>query len=182
MVVSILSVRFPEHAEVLRDLFRQYEEFLGISLCFQDFEAELQSLPGKYAPPMGGCWIAWQEDKAVGCVAIRPLFSDGGLNPHADASPAASRLALLGKEAELLMIAEVKRLFVLPEMAGQGIGRKLMQRAINEARIRNYHALYLDTLTRLAPALQLYQSLGFEVIDPYNEGGVEGICYLGLTL
>lgn len=153
--VIIRAACFPQDSEILRDLFRQYETFLGISLCFQGFEEELQSLPGKYAPPPGGCWLAWQEDKAVGCVAIRPLQG---------------------------AIAEVKRLYVLPEYKGEGIGRKLMQHAIAQARLRHYHVLYLDTLTRLEPALQLYRSLGFEPIDPYHEGGVEGICYLGLTL
>jgi GNAT superfamily N-acetyltransferase len=153
--MTILPAKFPQDLEILRGLFRQYEQFLGISLCFQDFEAELNSLPGKYAPPMGGCWIEWHEDKAVGCVAIRLLEG---------------------------VIAEVKRLYVLPEMAGQGIGRKLMQRAISEARIRNYHTLYLDTLTRLQPALQLYQSLGFKPIAPYNEAELEDLCYLKLAL
>lgn len=159
MSVIIRAAKFPEDLEMVRDLYRQYEKFLtaacGFSLCFQGFEEELNSLPGKYAAPMGGCWLAWKDDKAVGCVALRPFEGD---------------------------IAEVKRLYVLPQYKGEGIGRKLMQRVIDEARIRNYHSLYLDTLTRLEPALQLYQSLGFVETQPYHSDEIEGICYLAKAL
>jgi len=151
----ILPARFPEDAGVLRSLFRAYEKFLGFSLCFQGFEEELATLPGKYAPPSGGCWIAWKEQKAAGCVALR-MHAEG--------------------------IGEVKRLYVIDEAKGEGTGRKLMQCVIEEARTRGYRELWLDTVSRLDPALQLYHSLGFRMIDPYNEAPDPEIVYLGLKL
>ncbi len=155
MKTEIHLARFPEDAGLLRDLFQQYENFLGFSLCFQGFEEELASLPGKYAEPAGGCWIARKGDKAIGCVALRPLKKS---------------------------VAEVKRLFVLDEAKGEGIGRKLMEKVIAEARIRDYEELWLDTVSRLEPAIQLYRSLGFKSIDPYNDHAQEDVCYLGLKL
>ena len=155
MSVIISAARFPEDREIVQRLFCEYEKFLDISLCFQGFEEELKSLPGKYAAPMGGCWLAWQDNQAVGCVALRPFEGD---------------------------VAEVKRLFVQPEYTGEGIGKKLMQRVMNEARIRNYHSLYLDTLARLEPALQLYKALGFVETQPYHSDKIEGICYLAKAL
>lgn len=154
-MIQILPAHFPEDVETLRVLFLEYENFLGFSLCFQGFAEEVKTLPGKYALPLGGCWIAWEENEPVGCVALRPLQNS---------------------------IGEVKRLYIRSAGRGQGVGRKLMERVIAEARIRNYHALYLDTLSRLETALQLYHSLGFKTIDRYNDNTQEGVCFLGLSL
>jgi GNAT superfamily N-acetyltransferase len=49
-----------EDMNLIRELFQEYEEFLGFDLCFQDFQQELAALPGAYAPP-------------TGCVGLRGL-------------------------------------------------------------------------------------------------------------
>src|SRR5437868_4869026 len=78
-----------EHIQTVRTLFREYADGLGIDLCFQNFEQELQTLPGAYAPPEGGLFLAMaSEDAAAGCVGLRRI--DRG-------------------------VAEMKRLFVRPE-------------------------------------------------------------------
>ncbi|MGH6946413.1 MAG: hypothetical protein ACREDZ_03720, partial [Kiloniellales bacterium] len=63
--------------ESVRRLFREYAAWLRIDLCFQDFETELKGLPGAYAPPRGGLWLARDprragKDAIAGCVASRP--------------------------------------------------------------------------------------------------------------
>src|SRR5215218_5730970 len=105
--------------EIARALFREYQEALGIDLSFQSFEAELQNLPGEYAPPRGRLLLALSDREPAGCVAMRPLTSDA---------------------------CEMKRLYVRPAYRTAGVGRQLVQRVIAEARSASYLKMYLDTL------------------------------------
>ena len=73
---DIRPTRFPEDADTVRRLFLAYADSLGVSLDFQDFDAELAGLPGDYLPPAGRLLLAWQGEEAVGCVALRPLQGD----------------------------------------------------------------------------------------------------------
>ena len=58
----------PSEMETVRLLFREYQQHLGIDLCFQNFEQELASLPGKYT----GIWLAEADGELAGIVALRP--------------------------------------------------------------------------------------------------------------
>ena len=137
------------------ELFREYADGLGVDLAFQDFEAELAALPGKYAPPEGRLFIAWSGTDPVGCVAVRPL--DGGA-------------------------CEMKRLYVRPSARGQSLGRRLAERVCDEARRAGYSRICLDTLPAMTSAQALYQSLGFVPIEPYVFNPIEGSKFLALDL
>jgi putative acetyltransferase len=139
----------------VRRLFREYEAFLGADLSFQNFENELASLPGKYAPPRGALLIGLAERDVAGCVALREL-SYG--------------------------VCEMKRLFVRPESRGTGLGRLLAQEIIAVARDLGYSLMRLDTLDRLRDAMQLYETLGFRRTDPYYENPLPGAVYWELDL
>jgi putative acetyltransferase len=56
-----------------REMFMEYQQWLGVDLCFQDFENELAGLPGKYAPPGGEIYIARDGDAVAGIIAVRPV-------------------------------------------------------------------------------------------------------------
>jgi GNAT superfamily N-acetyltransferase len=115
----------------VRQLFREYESSLGMSLCFQNFQAELDTLPSDYAPPDGCLLIARYQEEVAGCIALRK-FSVG--------------------------TCEMKRLYVRPQYQGIKIGRALAVAVIDYARGVGYARMRLDTLPRLEKALSLYRS------------------------
>jgi ribosomal protein S18 acetylase RimI-like enzyme len=154
-VIDIRPADLPRDLDVVRTLFREYADRLGVDLAFQDFEAEVASLPGKYAPPAGRLLIAWRDAAAVGCVALRGL----------DARH-----------------CEMKRLYVRPAVRGEQLGRRLAERICAEARTAGYARICLDTLPTMQAAQALYRSLGFQPIDPYVFNPIAGTKFLGLAL
>src|SRR6266446_10042046 len=72
-MIEIRRVSRDEPIARVRELFEEYAQALGVDLSFQDFDREVASLPGQYAPPRGSLLIAEQEGAAAGCVALRPL-------------------------------------------------------------------------------------------------------------
>ena len=141
---------------VVRSLWTEYWASLGLPPDFQNFDAELQDLPGKYSPPGGSLAIATINQRAAGTVALRPL------------SPTS---------------CEVKRLYVRPEFRGCGVGRALMLSIIQQACDIGYSTMHGDTLPTMSNALRMYQELGFQRIDkPYSDQPTPGAIYLELRL
>lgn len=154
--IDIRPAGFPDDTATLRQLFREYADWLAVDLDFQDFEAELAALPGKYAPPTGIALLAERADNlTLGCVAMRPLNDE---------------------------TCEMKRLYLRPEARGTGLGRKLAAHVIEAARQAGYRRMVLDTLDHMEDALRLYDRLGFRPIAPYYHNPIPGAVYLGLDL
>jgi len=144
--------------DAVRELFREYAGSLGFGLEFQDFEAELAGLPGRYARP-GGCLLVAEAAggpvRFGGCVALRDL-TDG--------------------------VCEMKRLFVRPWFRGQRLGRRLAETVIRRARDMGYGRMRLDTIDTMAQANGLYLSLGFVPISPYCRNPIPGARFYELRL
>jgi len=140
---------------VARALFEEYAAWLGVSLCFQGFAAELASLPGLYAPPGGRLLLGWAANDAAGCAAMRPLGES---------------------------VCEMKRLFVQPAFRGQGLGRMLAEEVVAEARAIGYAMMRLDTLPSMSAATRLYESLGFVRIPAYYATPLQETVFMELRL
>lgn len=151
---DIHVARSPDDLTIAKEMFREYQEWLGVDLCFQDFENELATLPGKYAPPMGEIYIARQKNAVAGVVAIRPV-----------GEPGAGR-------------AEMKRLYVREAFRGQGLGRILAELVISFAKDAEYQMMVLDTLPHLETAIMMYKRMGFGETAPYYENPLPGVVYM----
>jgi putative acetyltransferase len=148
-----------EELDALRLLLREYARSLGVDLCFQDFDSELRSLPGPYAPPRGALLTALVDEQLAGCCALRPLDNVD----HANA-------------------CEMKRLYVRPAFRGLGLGRSLAEAILDTARQAGYHCVLLDTLSDMETARALYKDLGFEEVPPYYHNPIAGSHYLKVRL
>lgn len=154
-MIQIREALDPADIATVRSLMQEYQEALGIDLSFQSFATELDTLPGEYASPRGRLLLAWGDDAAAGCVAMRPLTSE---------------------------TCEMKRLYVRPRFRAEGLGRTLAERVIAEARSIGYRQMYLDTLPTMAGAQKLYERLGFKDVPAYRHNPIAGTRFLGLEL
>lgn len=152
---QIQSVRTTADIEAVRLLFLAYQAALGIDLCFQNFDEELATLPGRYAPPTGELLIARDSyGKPIGCVAVRAMNLEGVEE---------------GVQEGIATICEMKRLYVAPEGRGLGLGKALVDATLRLASRAGYVEMRLDTLASMAQAIHLYKEAGFETIPAYYE-------------
>lgn len=154
---TIERARSFQDLESTAQLFAAYADSLGLDLAFQGFDAELKSLPGKYAPPTGEILLARDANgTAVGCVAVRPLSPPD--------------------------CCEMKRLYILPAGRGLGVGKRLVREILDVAASLGYNEIKLDTLPSMSQAISLYESAGFAPTTPYYETPLTGTLFLARKL
>ncbi|HLM61641.1 MAG TPA: GNAT family N-acetyltransferase [Pyrinomonadaceae bacterium] len=152
----IISAQTPDQIEEIRRLFREYERWLGLDLCFQNFEQELADLPGKYVEPTGRLFLICVENKAAGCIALRKIDDE---------------------------VCEMKRLYVREDFRGSNFGKQLIERLIKDAKEIGYKKMRLDTLPEKMPrAVKLYESYGFRQIKPYYDNPYRETLFMELNL
>ncbi len=154
-MLEIKQVTSKERIEQASELFKEYSNYLNIDLEFQNFNEELESLPGDYSLPEGCLLLAFYKNKLAGCVALRK-FDEG--------------------------MCEMKRLYVRSGYRGKGIGKALAKQILNIARKLGYTHMRLDTLPFMKEAITLYLSLGFKEIVSYRYNPYEGAKFYELKL
>ena len=153
---SFVQAEAPTQIAQARELFLEYAQSLGFSLCFQNFDKELADLPGDYAPPDGRLLLAQYEGQLAACVALHKLEAN---------------------------ICEMKRLYLRPQFRGRGWGRILADRIIGEARQIGYKRMRLDTVEPvMKDAVAMYCKLGFREIPAYRPNPIPGTLYMELEL
>jgi putative acetyltransferase len=154
--LTFAQAESPQQIARARELFLEYAQSLGFSLCFQNFDEELAALPGDYAPPEGRLLLAESEGQLAGCVALHKLDRD---------------------------VCEMKRLYLRPQFRGQGLGRALAGRIIADARQIGYQRMRLDTVEPvMKDAVAMYRKLAFKEITPYRPNPIGGALYMELKL
>jgi putative acetyltransferase len=148
-----------EDFSLTRLIFAEYAQQLGVDLQFQNFEGELEDLPGEYCAPRGALFLAWVDGNLAGCCAMRQI-------DNVDYSNA----------------AEMKRLYVRKAYRRSGLGKYLAETVLDAARAAGYHCVLLDTLDDMESARALYVDIGFTEIPPYYHNPVPGAHYLKVDL
>lgn len=147
-MTRIIPVKTQKELDAIRELFISYGLWRNHDAALGDFQKELDGLPGKYAPPQGALFLAEEDGQAAGMIAYQKI-EEG--------------------------ICEMKRMYVLDEFRKKGIGKKLVEALITEAKNKGYERMRLDTHPRMKAAHHLYAQMGFYEIERYNQNPTPGI-------
>jgi ribosomal protein S18 acetylase RimI-like enzyme len=145
----------PAQFQTAKQLFEEYAAALNVDLCFQGFDEELKTLDVQYNLPKGCLVLVCENEKAIGCAAIRQF-------EHTT--------------------CELKRMYLKPECRAKSIGKKLLQFMFDKAKELGYTKMRLDTLPQMKEAQSLYKQFGFREIDSYRFNPVHGTVYMEKTL
>jgi ribosomal protein S18 acetylase RimI-like enzyme len=139
MAKAIIRKAAIEEVAIAFGIVEEYYE--AMSVIARDTRDEFARL---YFQNGAGIWLAWLEEKVIGCIALRamPQFTNGG---------------------------EVKRLYVKPEYRGRGIAAALHDALQSYATNSGYRWLYLDTADNMTSAIRFYEQQGYERCARYNE-------------
>ncbi|MEE8350891.1 MAG: GNAT family N-acetyltransferase [Rhodospirillales bacterium] len=155
MSIIITQAHGEQDMDIVRELFVEFQKAINVDLCFQDFEKELAEMPGNYAPPRGGLFLAREGEDVAAVIGVRPLEDRK---------------------------AEMKRLYVRSGWRGHGLGRRLADTAVSTASKAGYSTICLDTLEFMDEARALYLSMGFREIPAYYDNPLDGVVYMELSL
>ena len=151
-----------DRAEDVAALFTEYTDYLVAEdvkfaeyLNMQNYDQELSHLRQKYGPPRGRLYLAYVDGLPAGCIALRPIDENE---------------------------CEMKRLYVRPAYRSAGLGRRLVELILSDARDLGYRRVLMDTLPFLKDAIALYEKLGFYRIGCYNNSPMDESIYMQYDL
>ncbi|MEM6318202.1 MAG: GNAT family N-acetyltransferase [Bacteroidota bacterium] len=155
-MIRLLPAINPKDYTIAAQLFEEYATQIGVDLSFQNFKEELAAIEQQYGKPNGVIYLAYdRQDHPAGCFGIRPF--DG-------------------------TICELKRMYLQPSLRGKGVGKQMLQKAIEVGKNLGYTKMRLDTLPTMESAIGLYKKLGFYEIPAYRYNPIAGTKYFELDL
>ena len=156
---SQVSIRLAENKAdyaTFGTLVRDYIASLDFNVDFQDIAVEMGELGSRYGTGgRGAALLASIDYRTVGVIGLRDIGENR---------------------------CELKRMYVLPQWQGCGIGRLLCDKAIAVARELGYCTIRLDTLQRMSEAVGLYSRAGFRPVAPYYDNPMPDALFLELAL
>ncbi len=156
----VVVVDGEKHVSEFAELVREYVTVeigarRGFSVDFQDPEAEIAHLPGKYAHPNGAMFVAMVDNVAAGCVAYRRIDDS---------------------------TCEMKRLYVRPAFRGRHVASVLMQHLCDAAKKAGYNRAVLDTDASMVEAISMYEHMGFKPCEPYYDNPLPTARYFAMDI
>ena len=143
---------FKEYTDMLIEGDKDFAEYLKI----QKYDKELENPASKYGMPEGRLYLAYVGEELAGCVGLKKMEGAGQ--------------------------CELKRMYVRPSFRGNGLGEKLLDVILQDAREIGYKEMFLDTLPFLKSARRLYQEKGFYEIPAYNDSPLDASIFMKLDL
>lgn len=116
---------------------------------------QLENLLDDFGPPDGCLLLAKYDSKAVGCIALEKYDTD---------------------------ICQMKRLYVSPKFRRLNIGRELALHVIDRSQTIGYKQMLIHTLKRMKEGYELYKSLGFQAIAPYEDSPKDDAVFYGIEI
>lgn len=149
---TIAPIQAQHNADIARVIEQVGTEYGAIGEGFGPSDAEVTAMSHHYLAENRSLYlVATVDGKVVGGAGIAPFL-------------------------DLQEVCELKKLFLLPETRGLGIGKALTRACLDFARSQNYKHCYLDTLSTMQTAIRLYESVGFEHKDAPWPGTLHGGC------
>jgi N-acetylglutamate synthase-like GNAT family acetyltransferase len=149
--IRITKAEREKEFQLVRQLFLEYAQSYNFDICFDDFDKELESLPGEYSAPGGSLLLAYVDNEVAGCVALKKVEEK---------------------------LCEMKRLYVRPQYRGEELGRMLAISIMQEAKKIGYETMCLNTTSTMKEAISLYRSIGFAETGFHHHKQVKNVIYM----
>lgn len=137
--IEIRSLRPGESGTAFRVL---NEEWITRYFVLEEKDREILADPEAAILGKGGyIFIVYAEGTAVGCIALIPMGRG---------------------------VYELSKMAVAPSFRGRGIGRRMLEHVVEEAKAIGATSLFLGSSTKLKNAIHLYESIGFRHVAREN--------------
>ena len=154
-MIEFKEVESKAQITTVKGLFLEYAKWLNYRTCFDNFEQEVEGLPGEYAAPDGCLLLGLYEDVPAGCVALRKVKNG---------------------------VCEMRRLWVREKFRGQNVGWNLAEETITRAKKMGYKKMILETIPLMERAISIYQILGFKQTSSNTASNGDEVIHMELTL